>query len=226
MPSTRGSLPDCSSSPQRPHRSPGRSLRRGHTPRRRTSRRSRVRGNLRSGRRLAVASAWEERVPAALCGAASWIGPAVICVCRPLHRHHRVPARLHCRRQSVPRAHRRMRRCATAQLVTGPAAAGRRATSVRRRPLLCNLPVALASESPSSTKAARSRSTLGWRCSLPPSCCRSSATAASRTRFAARWAPFLWPVSVGAVVMVATLAIQASDAESLHLANAAASVGA
>jgi hypothetical protein len=38
--------------------------------------------------------------------------------------------------------------------------------------------------------------------------------------------PFLWPVSVGAVVMVATLAIQATDAESLHLDNAAAAAAA
>jgi peptidoglycan/LPS O-acetylase OafA/YrhL len=47
-----------------------------------------------------------------------------------------------------------------------------------------------------------------------------------RSRCGGQATALLWPVSVGAVVMVATLAIQASDAESLHLANAAASVGA
>jgi hypothetical protein len=47
-----------------------------------------------------------------------------------------------------------------------------------------------------------------------------------RSRCGGQATALLWPVSVGGVVMVATLAIQASDAESLHLDNAAAAVGA
>ena len=47
-----------------------------------------------------------------------------------------------------------------------------------------------------------------------------------RSRWGGQATALLRPVSVGAVVVVATLAIQASDAESLHLDNAAAAVGA